>query len=174
VHRTQAVFAHDGEENAMHRAIRRGLAVAGGAGVAMVLTAATASAANTVNVSANGGSGTAISAVDPPTDEVAPTAPQPPADKEPISKQPDPSAVDPGVAPAATAPVCFTLAQWDEAVVTGWKSHARSRNECSTTYRVRFIWAWATDGPCTSVPPNWVLTSWRWNKAPYVSEIRSC
>jgi hypothetical protein len=99
----------------------------------------------------------------------------PPPDAVPIVVEPDPDAVDPDTPEGVLAPQCFSLAQWDQK--TGpfsWKSWAKSVNFCRGTYRIRFIWAWAGDTACYSIPPGWGLSSWRAGKPPYVSEIRLC
>jgi hypothetical protein len=78
------------------------------------------------------------------------------------------------IAPAEAAPSCFSLTQWDDWTVTGYRSHAEVKNNCNLAYRVRIIWKLDFDGSCKSVLPGTGFGEWRQGKMPSVDEIRLC
>ncbi|MEV6908482.1 hypothetical protein [Amycolatopsis sp. NPDC051071] len=79
-----------------------------------------------------------------------------------------------GFAPAEAAPSCFSLKQWDDWTVTGYRSHAEIMNNCKFLYRVRLIWNNDFDGSCKSVLAGSGFGEWRQGYVPSVSEIRLC
>lgn len=79
-----------------------------------------------------------------------------------------------GLAPAEAAPSCFSLRQWDDWTITGYRSHAEVKNNCRYVYRVRLIWDDDFDGSCKSVMPGSGFGEWRQGKMPSVDEIRLC
>ncbi|QRP48952.1 hypothetical protein [Amycolatopsis sp. FDAARGOS 1241] len=78
------------------------------------------------------------------------------------------------VAPAEAAPSCFSVRQWEDLKITGFRSYAEVKNNCSRAYRVRVIWKLDFDGSCKSVLPGTGFTEWRQGKMPSVDEIRLC
>lgn len=74
----------------------------------------------------------------------------------------------------APAPGCVGLSQGRNGS-TAW---AEATNTCGYTVRLRMIWAWASDGSCTSLPDNWYHRETRGAAnippRPYVSELRAC
>ncbi|WP_410656212.1 hypothetical protein [Amycolatopsis sp. lyj-112] len=72
------------------------------------------------------------------------------------------------------APSCFSLKQWDDLTVTGYRSHAEIKNNCSLMYRVRLIWNADFDGSCKQVLAGSGFGEWRIGYKPSVSEIRLC
>ncbi|OXM72475.1 hypothetical protein CF166_15520 [Amycolatopsis sp. KNN50.9b] len=76
--------------------------------------------------------------------------------------------------PAEAAPACFSLRQWDDWTITGFRSHAEVKNNCPRAYRVRLIWDDDFDGSCRSILPGTGFTEWRVGKMPSVEEIRLC
>ena len=74
----------------------------------------------------------------------------------------------------AVAPSCIHLDQWTYKSVV----HAQSTNWCGYVVRYRFIWAWASDGLCLTIP---IGGGWEEDRGtggplpdPYVSELRLC
>lgn len=57
--------------------------------------------------------------------------------------------------------------------VSGIWRYARATNRCETPQRFRFIWAFAVDGECVTVPSNHYIEEGRGRQA-YVTELRGC
>lgn len=74
---------------------------------------------------------------------------------------------------AAAIPSCVILTQGDTAT-DPVRSYANVRSFCTGTYRMRFIWAWTTDGGCFTLAPGDYHGESKPGRAPYVSELRSC
>jgi hypothetical protein len=85
-----------------------------------------------------------------------------------------PAADDPSFTAMAVAPSCVELNQ-GRSGSTAW---ATATNRCGYTVRVRMIWAWASDGSCTTLYNNYYYRETRGAANipphPYVSELRSC
>lgn len=73
----------------------------------------------------------------------------------------------------ASAPNCVVKAgAWNDGI---WR-RTKAINKCGRTKRFRFIWRWAPDSPCYSVPSWYSQTDGvtrRW-PTPYVTELRKC
>lgn len=78
------------------------------------------------------------------------------------------------VATEEAAPSCFSLRQWEDFTVTGFRSHAEVKNNCTWAYRVRIIWKNDFDGSCKNILPGTGFSEWRQGKMPSVDEIRLC
>lgn len=79
--------------------------------------------------------------------------------------------VAPSAAVAATAPTCVSVVSYDN---SWWKPKwtVKIRNNCSTTQRVKIIWARAADTACTQLRPGQTLTSSRYTG--WFDGIRKC
>ncbi|HEX6340428.1 hypothetical protein [Umezawaea sp.] len=84
------------------------------------------------------------------------------------------AADDPSYSLMASAPSCVELSQGRN----GGTAWAEATNRCGYAVRVRMIWAWASDGACTSLPDRYYYRETRGAASvpprPYVSELRSC
>jgi hypothetical protein len=124
--------------------------------------------------------------------ESAPAAPAPAAENRPpvdltredrtgadlnadYAPQANPATAEAPASPSAlakTAPGCVEF----ETFTSGMWTYAEVINTCKTDQRLRFIWAWAVDGKCVTVPagnPPGIHYENRGRQA-YVTEIRSC
>jgi hypothetical protein len=75
------------------------------------------------------------------------------------------------------APSCIKLNQWKTHARVDSAAYATVENHCASTQRVRLIWRWASDGPCTSLERGGSHTEWRstiGGPDPYITEVRSC
>ncbi len=75
----------------------------------------------------------------------------------------------PMAAQAASAPSCVHLYQSGEG-----NSYATVKNLCSSSIRIRVIWAWAGDGACSTIHSGHTYVEKRRGKIPYVSSVQSC
>jgi len=73
----------------------------------------------------------------------------------------------------AAIPSCVILTQGDT-TTDPIRSYANVRSFCAATYRMRFIWAWTTDGACFSLASGDYHGESKPGRAPYVSELRPC
>ncbi|WP_433262361.1 hypothetical protein ACQPZF_29240 [Actinosynnema sp. CS-041913] len=76
-------------------------------------------------------------------------------------------------ATVAAIPSCVILTQGDT-TTDPIRSYANVRSFCAGTYRMRFIWAWTTDGGCFTLAPGDYHGESKPGRGPYVSELRPC
>lgn len=77
------------------------------------------------------------------------------------------SVVEP--AQAQAVPSCMNTVTW----TSGLRRYVRVRNNCSTTQRVRIIWAFATDGACITYLRGRQVTAYRLRPAVFAG-LRRC
>jgi hypothetical protein len=62
-----------------------------------------------------------------------------------------------GPASAASVSSCVERETWAK----GLRAYVKVTNTCSTTKNFKIIWAFETDSPCLSLPPNTYYVHWR-------------
>jgi hypothetical protein len=76
---------------------------------------------------------------------------------------------------AVVAPSCVHF--WQDMDNDANERVAGVQNRCKNAQRFRMIWRWAGDGPCVtlgSYESRYERRTGKWQKDPYVTELRKC
>jgi hypothetical protein len=77
-----------------------------------------------------------------------------------------------GMIPPAQAAVPTCVVPQVTKIGSNWK--VKVTNKCSSTYRVKVIWAFALDSPCYQLPPGYYFTSSRSGILVAFDGLKSC